>query len=136
MLYNWTPYVYGFLLRFTSNVCPILGLLRHISLQSLSDLDFDLTRSLKVKWDGAVGLPICAYFLLVFNSTTWPNSAPLRDIRLQKLRDLDLFDISRPLKSNVIALLEFPYALLLSFNSNIIMAYLCSVTRYNTSKYE
>ena len=52
-----------------------------IKVQSLSDLDFDLTRLPKVKFDGTVGLSIC-YFLLVSNSNTWPNSAPLQDISL------------------------------------------------------
>ncbi len=48
---------------------------------SLSDLDFDLPRLPKVKFDGAVGLSICD-FLLVSNCNTWPNSAHLRDISL------------------------------------------------------
>ncbi len=36
-------------------------------LQNLSDLDFDLSRSLKVKFDSAIGLPIYG-FLFMFNS--------------------------------------------------------------------
>ncbi len=38
-----------------------------ISLRNVSDLDFDLSRSLKVKYNGAVGLPIYD-FLLGYNS--------------------------------------------------------------------
>ncbi len=58
-------------------------------LQKLSDLDFNLLRSLKVKYNGTVGLPICD-FLFVFNSNTWPNPAHLREISLRNLSDLDL----------------------------------------------
>ena len=50
-----------------------------ISLQSISDIDFDLTRSLKVKSDGVVEVPLCD-FLLVFNSNPLPKSAPLYEI--------------------------------------------------------
>ena len=35
-----------------------------------SNLDFDLSRSLKVKYDGAIGLPMYG-FLLIFNSNIW-----------------------------------------------------------------
>ncbi len=38
----------------------------------MGDLDFDLSRSLKVKFDSAVGLPIKG-FLLLFNSNIGPN---------------------------------------------------------------
>ena len=51
--------------------------------QNLTPLDFDLSRSLKVKYEGAIGLPIYA-FLLMFNSNIGPNHAPLRDTRLRK----------------------------------------------------
>ena len=44
-----------------------LLLLQHIRLWNLSDLDFDLSMSLKVKYDSVIGLPIYG-FLLVFNS--------------------------------------------------------------------
>ncbi len=46
----------------------------------LNDLNFDLSRSLKVKYDGGIGLVMYG-FLLMFNSNLWPNLAPLRDIR-------------------------------------------------------
>ncbi len=80
-----------------------------IILQSLSDLDFDLTRSLKFKCDGAVGLSICD-LLLVFDSNTLPISAPLRDISLRNLSFLDI-DFSRSIKSNVIIPMDYPYVL-------------------------
>ena len=41
--------------------------MRDTSLENLGDLDFDLSRSLKVKSNGAIGLPIYG-FLLMFNS--------------------------------------------------------------------
>ncbi len=86
---------------------PILALLQHIRFQSLSD--FDLTRSLRVKSDGAVGLSICD-LLLVFNSNTWPKSVPLSGLR--NLGDLKIhIDLSRSLKSNVIAPMDSPYTL-------------------------
>ncbi len=50
----------------TSNICPILSLLRHINLQTLSDVDIDLSMSLEVKCDGMVGFTMCE-FVLVFN---------------------------------------------------------------------
>ncbi len=62
----------------------------------MSDLEYDLSRSLKVKCDSVIELPIYA-FLLMFISNIWPNSAPLQDIRLQNLSDLE-FDLSRSLK--------------------------------------
>ncbi len=46
-------------------------------------VDFDLTRSLMVKCDGAIELPIFG-FLLMFNSNMWPNSTPLRDYKASK----------------------------------------------------
>ncbi len=49
------------------------------SFQNLNDLDFDLSRSLKVKCSSAIILTIPG-FLLIFNGNIWPNSASLRDI--------------------------------------------------------
>ncbi len=46
---------------------------------NLGDLDFDLSRLLKVKCKGAIGLPIHG-FLLMFNSNIGHNWAPLRDL--------------------------------------------------------
>ncbi len=68
----------------------------HVSiLDHFLHLNFDLSRSLKVKCNG-IGLYIYA-FLLMFNSNIWPNSASLQDIRLRNMSDLD-FDLSRSLK--------------------------------------
>ncbi len=70
-------------------------------LPNLSDLDYNLPKSLKVKCDTVFELPIYG-FLLMVNSKTWPNSAPLQDIDLRNLSDL-ASDLSRSLTSNVIA---------------------------------
>ncbi len=75
---------------FHSNIWPC-----DTSLQNLSDLEFDLLRSLKVKCDSVIELPIYA-FLLMFNSNIWPNSAPLQDIRLRNLSNLEFDLIIRP----------------------------------------
>ncbi len=48
----------GFLLMVNSNIWHSTALLRGISLQNMNDLEFDLSRSLKVKSNGAVELPI------------------------------------------------------------------------------
>ncbi len=54
----------------------------HVSiLDHIKHLNFDLSRSLKVKRDGGFGLPIDDV-LLVFNRNIWPNSVALRDISL------------------------------------------------------
>ncbi len=84
---------------------PNLAHLRDIRLRNLSDLDFDLSRSSKVIYEGhsgegAIGLPLYD-FPLMFNSNIGPSWAPLWDIRLKNLSDLDV-DLSRSLnvKSN------------------------------------
>ncbi len=41
-------------------------------LHNLGDLEFDVSRSLKVKYEGAIALPIYG-FLLMFNSNIGPN---------------------------------------------------------------
>ncbi len=38
----------------------------------MGDLEFDLSRSLKVKWESAIGLPTYG-FPLMFNSNIGPN---------------------------------------------------------------
>ncbi len=53
----------------TCNIWPNLATLQDIRLQNLTDLDFDLSSSLKVISYGAIGLPIYG-FLLMFNSNT------------------------------------------------------------------
>ena len=50
---------------FNSNRGPDVAPLRDIQLQNLSDIDFDLSRSLKVICDGAIGLPNYGFLLLV-----------------------------------------------------------------------
>ena len=74
-------HIQGFLLMVNTNIWPNLAPLRDIRLYNLSDLDFDLSRSLKVKCHGVIGLAIYT-FLLVVNSKIGPNVAPLPDIRL------------------------------------------------------
>ncbi len=55
----------------------------------MSDLEFDLSRSLKVKC-AVIGLSLYMYaFLLTFISNIWHNFAPLQDIRPQNLSDLE-----------------------------------------------
>ncbi len=70
-----------------SNIGPNWAPLRNIRLGNVSDfdidLDFDLSRSLKVKFETVIGLPIYVYgFLSMFNGNIGPNWAPLRGIRL------------------------------------------------------
>ena len=52
---------------FDSSIWPISAPLQDIMLRSVSDPDFDLSRSLKVKCDGVIRLSIYA-FLLIFMS--------------------------------------------------------------------
>ncbi len=75
--------------------CCRLNQLKSI-LDYIPHLNFDLSGSLKVKYDSVTGLSIYA-FLLTFNSNMWPNSAPLWYIRLQNVSDLEI-DLWRSLK--------------------------------------
>ncbi len=109
---------------FNSNTWPnSASFARYIRLWNLSDLDFDLLRSLKVKYDSVIRLPLYG-FLLLFNNNIWPscNSAPLRDLSFQNLSDLNI-ELSKLLRSNVITSIYYAYAFLLRlklmFNSNI-----------------
>ncbi len=82
----------------------------HVSLlDHFEHLNFDLSRSLKVKCDSVIGLNIYA-FLLMFNSNIYPNSALLRDIRFQNLSVLDI-DLPNSLRSNIITPMDSPYML-------------------------
>ncbi len=72
---------------FSSNIGPNYAPLLDRSLRNLSDLDFHLSRSLKIECDGVIGLPIYS-FLLMFNSSISINVDPLRDIGLGNLSDL------------------------------------------------
>ena len=87
-------------------------------LQNLSDLDFDLSKSLKLKCDSIIGISSYA-LLLMFNSNIWSNSAPLRDIGLRNLSDLE-FHLSRSSKVKYNCVIGLPiYAFLLTININI-----------------
>ncbi len=48
---------------FNSNIWPNSAPLQDIRLQNLSDLEFDLSRSLKVKCDDVIGLAIHGFLL-------------------------------------------------------------------------
>ncbi len=85
---------YDFLLMFNSNIVPNKAPLPYISIQnSMSDLEFDISRSLEVKSNDRVGLPI-NHFLLVSNSNHMSNSHPLGVIAIQ------FFPVSLSLGSN------------------------------------
>ncbi len=58
---------------FNSNIGPSYFSLQDTRLQNLGDLEFDLSRSLKVKSNGAIGLSIYD-FLLVSNSNYMSKS--------------------------------------------------------------
>ncbi len=53
---------------------------RFLTIQNISDLDFDLSMPFKVKGtiQGTIGLPY-----IFINSNMWPNTVPLPDIRRQ-----------------------------------------------------
>ncbi len=59
--------IHGFLLMLNSNIGPNWAPLQDISFQIMSDLDYDFSRSLKVKSNGAVRLLIHD-FLFMSNS--------------------------------------------------------------------
>ncbi len=85
---------------------PDVAHLWDIRLQNLSDTEFDLSRSLKVKCEGATGLTISG-FLFIFNTNIGTNLAPLREIRLQNLSELES-DLSRSLKIKSNAAIRLP----------------------------
>ena len=58
----WT---YAFLLMFNSNIWPNSTPLQDTKLRNLSDLDLDLSRSLKFKCDGVIGLSIYGFVLII-----------------------------------------------------------------------
>ncbi len=93
-----------------------------IKLNSSVDLDFDHSRSLKVRYDGIVGLPIYV-FLVRFSCNIWPNMAYLRDTCTgtspSNASDLDS-DVSRSLKVRCDGVIELPiYGFLFMFNTKI-----------------
>ena len=80
---HWTPYIW-FPFDVNSNIGPKQALLQDIRLRNLSELECDLSMSLKVKCESPIGLPIYG-FLLMFNSNIGLNQAPQRDISLKNL---------------------------------------------------
>ena len=70
---------------------PICSILRDIASQNMHDLEFDLSRSLKVKGNGAIKKSTYD-FLLVNNSKYMPIYSILRDIVTQNMHDLE-FDL-------------------------------------------
>ena len=75
--------IYAFVLMFNSNIGPNMAPLRPIRLQNLGDFEFDISMSLKVKFNGAVELFIYD-FLLVSNSNYLSNSHRLGVIAIRK----------------------------------------------------
>ena len=73
----------------------------------MRDLEFNLSRSLKVKIHGVIRKRKCD-FLLVYNSKYMPICSILRDIATQNMDDLE-FDLSRSLKVKVHGALESPH---------------------------
>ena len=75
-----------------------------MSLQSLSDLDFGLSSSLKVSLYSAIGLPM--YDFLMLNSNILLKLAPLQDTSLQNLSDLDFLHVQGGSMSDVMVKLR------------------------------
>ncbi len=90
--------IYGFLFMFNNTIWPNSAPLPDLRLQTLSDLECDLLRSLNVKWYVTTGCPIYG-FLLMFNRNIWLTSAPFQHIRLWNFSyiDFDHVDLFRSL---------------------------------------
>ncbi len=72
--------IYDFLFIFNRNIGPnYVGSFTRCKASNQGDLDFDFSRSLKVKCDGGIGHPTYG-FLLTINGNIGPKSAPLRDV--------------------------------------------------------
>ena len=54
---------------FNSNIWPYSAPLRDIAIQNLSDLDFDFSRSLRVKCNSVIGLPVYAFLIVTYGLT-------------------------------------------------------------------
>ncbi len=76
----------------TYGLAPLQG----IRLRNLTDLEFDLSRLLKVICDDVIELSIYAFLIMFNTSNLWPNSAPSQTIRPRNLSDLE-FDLLRSL---------------------------------------
>lgn len=73
---------------------------------TLNDLDFNLSMTLKIKFEGAGTLPKPTYDILsMFNSKMWHNSALLQDTSLRNLSDPE----SGLSRSNLMMLLYSPH---------------------------
>ena len=90
-----------------------------MAIQNMPDLEFDLSRSLMVKVDGAIRKPTYD-FLLLNNSKDMSICSILRDIVTQKMHDLE-FDLSRSLRSKVDGAIRKPMYdfLLLNISKNM-----------------
>ena len=81
-------------------------------------LDFDLSMSLKVKFEWYHWTPDIYDFLLMFNSNIWLNMAPLRDTNPINSSDLEC-DLSRSLKHNGAIRLPIYYILLMPYSNHM-----------------
>ncbi len=107
----WSP----FITVTNSNTRPNSAPLRDIGLRNRSDLDTDLSRSLKSN----VIAPMDSTYILFYYCliVTYDLTAPLRDIMLWNLSN---FDLSRTLKVKCDCVFGLPiYGSLLMFNSNM-----------------
>ncbi len=84
-----------------------LAPLQDMRLRNLSDLEFDLSRSLKVICDHVIGLSIYA-FLLMFNSNLWSKSG-LYDIQACEMWVTLNLTFEGHSSSNVMMSLDSPY---------------------------
>ena len=84
----------------------------------MHDLDFDLSRSLTVKLDGAIRKPTYD-FLLMNNSKYMPICNVLRDIATQNMHDLE-FDLLRSVKVEVNGAIRKP-----TFDFQLVNYYNC-----------
>ena len=78
---------------------PTCSISEDIAIQHEHDLEFDLSKSLKVKVYGAIRKPTYD-FLLVNNSKYMPICSILWDIKNENMHDLE-FELSRSLKVKV-----------------------------------
>ena len=98
-------------------ICSILG---DIATQNMHDVEFDISRSLKVKEDGAIRKPTYD-FLSVNNSKYVPICSILRDIATENRHELE-FDLSKSLKVEVnVASTKPTYDVLLVNNYNYML---------------
>ena len=93
----------------------ICCILQDIANENMQDLEFDVSRSLKVKVDGTVWKP--TYYFLLVKSKYLPICSILWDKATQNMHDLE-FDLLRSLKVKVDGTISKPtYDFLLVNNS-------------------